>query len=178
MPRNSNSIPVPGSLTHGNPRSPPHSAWPPSPSSATHEPKSSLTFWFKLPNNRVEAFREKGGLGMPLETVGSTETILKLAAAYQGSNCRRTQPLFLWSRISAYMDNVGTYDFYPASEYRPDQPSEGFLDDLESLLAAGFIRPLPDGSLEVTDSGFSTAEMFRVPRSVEVLEQELSARKD
>jgi hypothetical protein len=110
---------------------------------------------------------------MPMETVGSGETLLRLFASYQGLNSVQPDPLEVWRRIAAYARQGGTYRFYPVLAYDPENPPSEFAADVAQLVAEGLLRPLADGRVEVTPLGRCFAFGLAVPPSLESLAQEI-----
>jgi hypothetical protein len=110
---------------------------------------------------------------MPLETVGSTETLLQLLATYEGLNCRRADPFEIWSQISSYAKAGGEYQFYPFSDYDPMELPSEYVADLAALLDDNLIRPLQDGRVEVTPVGNCLVFARMVPGSLRSLADRL-----
>ena len=110
------------------------------------------------------------------ETVGSTETLLRLIATYQGLNGgRRANAIDIWSKIATYVREGGEYRFYPLDECQSEKPGGRFRSDLVELIEGGFLRLLDDGKIEVTPFGRFFAKALAVPSSVTDLEAQLSA---
>lgn len=110
---------------------------------------------------------------MPMETVGSKETLLRLFACYQGLYGPQPDPFEIWRRIAAYAQRGERYCFYPLPQYDPDNPPSEFAADLAELIAEGLLRPLTDGKVEVTSLGQCLAFSLTVPPSLEVLAQDI-----
>ena len=110
---------------------------------------------------------------MPMETVGSGGTLLRLFASYQGLNSVQPDPFEIWRRIAAYARDGGRYRFYPVLAYDPENPPSEFAADLAQLVAEGLLRPLPHGRVEVTSLGRCLAFGLTVPPSLESLAQEI-----
>jgi hypothetical protein len=106
---------------------------------------------------------------MPLETVGASETILRLLAQYQGLNGVRPDPFRIWDEIVRYKQNGGGYSFYSIASYDSKKPPPEFANDLMRLLRAGLVEQLPNGEVGVTPLGQSVAFGLTVPTSLEPL---------
>jgi hypothetical protein len=112
---------------------------------------------------------------MPLETVGASETILRLLAQYQGLNGIRPDPLKIWGAIARYKKEGGEYSFYAVGDYDPASPPPEFANDLMRLLRSGLVRQLAGGCVEVTPLGQSLAFGLTVPSSLAPLARDIDA---
>ena len=113
---------------------------------------------------------------MPIETVGSAEAILCLMSRFQELRGAGPNLQAVWSEIVAYTNQGGKYKFYTLADYDPGKPAGEFLTDLGELAARGYMRPLPDGILEVTALGRCFAFAKKLPGSLLPLEEEINKR--
>lgn len=117
--------------------------------------------------------KPRGGVTMSFSTVGSAETLLRLVSEYQGLNGRRADARTVWDKVSHYAQGEGKYCFYSPQEDRDDSPAAGYLEDLGHLISSGLLRPLPNGTLEVTPLGRILVRDLRLPDSLDELRSHL-----